>query len=846
MLDCGLFSKSDFPLVGVSSNQATKRPTSRLDRSKRSVRTINWTSISCIKNMFPRRLLMGAVKPKVVEVRAESAHFEADSQAEEEQEDNEETDNENDEKSNKFNTKQRRERDREKGAARKGGVNNRPLPLLGDQNETRIEAPAPVAPKRSLTIHLDGPQLHHASFIDNYNGGGPASSIMSNQRASELARQSTSNWTSSYHTRPLSELTRAQFGAGQAAGSSGSLANTSSLSVASSLRSPLSPPIEAGGPRKRTQVTISRSMGAPTPPKNPQIVCRQTRMRNKNEIDVAADPSPSASSSTNESLTTKQQQASKETNTNPLNLTIERGLASSPRNKKNRLDVDHPTSSGGLVVVAAAPLVATRIDHPHAFDDENNKLQQQQGAPESAAGQAAHASDIGDINYHYITSDDAGDDSSCQDLLLDNKDDHQQQHETDSLSNFDVGARRVVTPTSDTRARARTPTRAAKQEAAHSRRKRNAHEERKERSRSIINSNKNITSPLSIATTSQKQQQPERGGASNSRESAASRATPSRNEEAPVHHRHHSGFGLTQETSTRRDSLSPRSSVSGASRVSSQLASSTIANNNQLHQSASPVPIKSKQTRGSADDEDEAKRQPRLNSGINTIDCEPSFGRLNLDSLESFGDDSINNNNQEETTRIKTSSIEPGDNNTKSTLDDNYFNKQPKTPHPIKHPFLTGNKSHSSLSSSNLNSHFISTRSRDRRTPSTSSIPTFIDDDKEKDTSTNRYNNPYQHYKPVKKQHWTIFSSLSSPSFLKSLSTSSIFALYTSRYAREKLQLAFRSFKSWYHEKLTYHKLSRRMEFNERQFETWFRARGSPLNLKRLDRFDQIVIWIAG
>lgn len=83
-------------------------------------------------------------------------------------------------------------------------------------------------------------------------------------------------------------------------------------------------------------------------------------------------------------------------------------------------------------------------------------------------------------------------------------------------------------------------------------------------------------------------------------------------------------------------------------------------------------------------------------------------------------------------------------------------------------------------------------------------------------------------------------------SLINSLSHSSVFALYTSRYAREKLLLALRLFRNWYHAQLTYHKLSRRMEFNERQFDHWFKRKGSPLQLRALDKFDQIVIWIAG
>lgn len=79
-----------------------------------------------------------------------------------------------------------------------------------------------------------------------------------------------------------------------------------------------------------------------------------------------------------------------------------------------------------------------------------------------------------------------------------------------------------------------------------------------------------------------------------------------------------------------------------------------------------------------------------------------------------------------------------------------------------------------------------------------------------------------------------------------SRSASSIFALYASRYAREKFHLALDVFKKWYHEHLTYHHLSRRMEFNQQMFDRWYRAKGAPLNLRTMDRYDQIVIWIAG
>lgn len=80
----------------------------------------------------------------------------------------------------------------------------------------------------------------------------------------------------------------------------------------------------------------------------------------------------------------------------------------------------------------------------------------------------------------------------------------------------------------------------------------------------------------------------------------------------------------------------------------------------------------------------------------------------------------------------------------------------------------------------------------------------------------------------------------------RSLSTSSIFAFYATRYAKEKLYLALRTFKSWYHEQLTYHHLSKRMEFNQQHFEQWFKGKGKPFSLRALDRYDQIVIWIAG
>lgn len=84
------------------------------------------------------------------------------------------------------------------------------------------------------------------------------------------------------------------------------------------------------------------------------------------------------------------------------------------------------------------------------------------------------------------------------------------------------------------------------------------------------------------------------------------------------------------------------------------------------------------------------------------------------------------------------------------------------------------------------------------------------------------------------------------PLLNRSLSTSSVFALYATRYAREKFHLALRTFKTWYHEQLTYHHLARRMEFNQQQFEQWYVGKGQPLSLRALDRFDQIVIWIAG
>lgn len=79
-----------------------------------------------------------------------------------------------------------------------------------------------------------------------------------------------------------------------------------------------------------------------------------------------------------------------------------------------------------------------------------------------------------------------------------------------------------------------------------------------------------------------------------------------------------------------------------------------------------------------------------------------------------------------------------------------------------------------------------------------------------------------------------------------SVSSSSVFALYASRYAKEKLLLALRVFKSWYHEQLTYHHLSSRMEFNRHLFERWYSSKGRPLSLRALDPYDQIVIWIAG
>lgn len=80
----------------------------------------------------------------------------------------------------------------------------------------------------------------------------------------------------------------------------------------------------------------------------------------------------------------------------------------------------------------------------------------------------------------------------------------------------------------------------------------------------------------------------------------------------------------------------------------------------------------------------------------------------------------------------------------------------------------------------------------------------------------------------------------------RSVSSSSVFALYASRYARDKLVLALRLFKSWYHQQLTYHHLSSRMEFNRQLFERWYSSKGRPLSLRALDPYDQIVIWIAG
>jgi len=36
------------------------------------------------------------------------------------------------------------------------------------------------------------------------------------------------------------------------------------------------------------------------------------------------------------------------------------------------------------------------------------------------------------------------------------------------------------------------------------------------------------------------------------------------------------------------------------------------------------------------------------------------------------------------------------------------------------------------------------------------------------------------------------------------------------------------------------------MEFNQNQFERWFKSKGQPLSLRALDHFDRVVIWIAG
>lgn len=80
----------------------------------------------------------------------------------------------------------------------------------------------------------------------------------------------------------------------------------------------------------------------------------------------------------------------------------------------------------------------------------------------------------------------------------------------------------------------------------------------------------------------------------------------------------------------------------------------------------------------------------------------------------------------------------------------------------------------------------------------------------------------------------------------RSISSSSIFAFYAKRYARDKFHLALKSFRTWYHKQITYHHLSKRMEFNQKSFEQWFRSKGQPLSLRALDHFDQVVIWIAG
>lgn len=77
-------------------------------------------------------------------------------------------------------------------------------------------------------------------------------------------------------------------------------------------------------------------------------------------------------------------------------------------------------------------------------------------------------------------------------------------------------------------------------------------------------------------------------------------------------------------------------------------------------------------------------------------------------------------------------------------------------------------------------------------------------------------------------------------------SNSSVFALYALRYAYDKFQLSLRAFRQWYHDNLTYHKLSNRMEYDRRRFERWYKSKGRPLSLRALDHYDQVVIWIAG
>lgn len=118
--------------------------------------------------------------------------------------------------------------------------------------------------------------------------------------------------------------------------------------------------------------------------------------------------------------------------------------------------------------------------------------------------------------------------------------------------------------------------------------------------------------------------------------------------------------------------------------------------------------------------------------------------------------------------------------------------------------------------------------------------------DIQKQVSLSYRNQFLDHIFPRKLNKYNYNRNQNNHKLATSFSTSSIFALYLARYARDKFNIALRSFKKWYHEQLTYHHLSKRMEFNQRIFDDWYRSRGSPLSLRALDHYDQMVIWIAG